>query len=76
MLTLGLLGGFGHFALIKAFEYAPTPVIAPFLFAQLVVAVALGWLVFGQLPDGWSFAGMAVVVASGIYIANHHRRRS
>jgi drug/metabolite transporter (DMT)-like permease len=76
MLTLGLLGGFGHFALIKAFEYAPTPVIAPFLFSQLVVAVALGWLVFDQLPDGWSFAGMAVVVASGIYIANHHRRRS
>ena len=36
---------------------------------------AYGYAVFGQLPDGISFVGMAVIVASGVGLAVHERRR-
>jgi len=35
--------------------------------------MVFGWFVFGDFPDGWSLAGMAIVVASGLYIANRQR---
>ena len=38
-------------------------------------ATAFGYVVFGQLPDGWSAVGMAVIVASGVLLALQERRR-
>lgn len=73
LVCAGLLGGTGHFLLIKAFEQAPASALAPFGYAQLVWAVALGYLVFGDLPDAWALAGMGVIVASGLMVANYER---
>ena len=39
-------------------------------------ATPFGFAFFGQLPDGWSFAGMAVIVASGLALAWQERRRA
>jgi drug/metabolite transporter (DMT)-like permease len=49
-------------------------VVAPFVYTQLVTVTLLGWLVFGQFPDGWALLGMAIVVASGVFVATHQRR--
>ena len=38
-----------------------------------MVVMLFGWLVFGDFPDGWSLVGMAIVVGSGLYIANRQR---
>lgn len=67
--SLGIYGGTGHFLLTRAFRLAPASTLSPFLYVQLIFATALGWLVFGQLPDGWALAGMAVIAASGLWIA-------
>jgi len=72
-LTLGVLATIGHFVLIRAFDYAPATLLAPFVYSQLVWVMLLGWFVFGDFPDGWSMVGMAVIVASGLYIANRQR---
>jgi len=72
--SLGIYGGTGHFLLTRAFRLAPASTLSPFQYVQLVWATLLGWLVFGQLPDGVSFVGMAVIVASGIALALHERR--
>jgi drug/metabolite transporter (DMT)-like permease len=71
---IGVLGGLGHFFLIRAHDYAPTSVLSPFMYAQLLTALALGWLVFGQLPDGVALAGMATISASGLQLILGHRR--
>lgn len=73
-LAMGGLGAGGHFVLIRAFEYAPASVLAPFVYAQLVMVLLLGWLVFDTFPDGPSLAGMAIIVASGIWIGTHQTR--
>jgi drug/metabolite transporter (DMT)-like permease len=71
---LGVLGAAGHFVLIRAFEYAPPSVIAPFVYTQLVTVLVLGYLVFGEFPDGWSLAGMAIIVLSGAWMAARQGR--
>jgi drug/metabolite transporter (DMT)-like permease len=64
----------GHFLLIRAYDYAPTSVLGPFMYAQLLTAMVLGWLVFGQLPDGLAIAGMVTIAASGLLLILSHRR--
>lgn len=73
--SLGIYGGIGHFLLIRAFRLAPASTLTPFTYAQLVWASLLGWLVFGDLPDLPSAAGMAVIAASGLWLALGERRR-
>jgi drug/metabolite transporter (DMT)-like permease len=67
MLTaIGILGAVGHFLLIRAHGLAPATLLAPFGYTQLLVVLALGWVVFGQLPDGIALAGIALVAGSGL----------
>jgi drug/metabolite transporter (DMT)-like permease len=48
-----------------ALGLAAASTLMPFIYAQIAVAAAIGWLVFDHLPDGWSWVGMAVVAACG-----------
>jgi drug/metabolite transporter (DMT)-like permease len=43
-------------------------VIAPFRYSGLLMAVALGWLVWGDVPNGLAWCGIALVVATGLYL--------
>lgn len=76
MFATGLFGGVGHWMLILAHRIAPAAVLAPFIYSQIVWMIALGWLVFGQLPDRWTFAGAGVVIASGLYLLYRERVRA
>jgi drug/metabolite transporter (DMT)-like permease len=67
LLLSGLLGSAGHFAMTRAVEFCPPAVLQPFGYTLLVWAAMLGLLIFGQFPDGWTIAGAAIVVASGLY---------
>ena len=73
LVALGLLATVGHFALIRAFDYGTAMLLSPFVYTQLVWAMLLGLLVFGDFPDAWSLTGMAIIVASGLYLANRQR---
>ena len=76
MVLLGVLGGIGHFALIKAFKAAPASVVAPFGYTHLIWATAFGFVIWGDLPNLATVSGAAVIVASGIYIFHReHLRR-
>jgi len=66
ILSLGLYGGAGHFLLIRAFHVTPASSLSPMLYIQLIWAMLLGWLVFGQFPDLLTVAGMLVIGASGL----------
>jgi drug/metabolite transporter (DMT)-like permease len=72
--SLGLYGGVGHFLLIRAFRLAPASTLTPFTYVQLVWAALLGWLVFDNMPDAVSAAGMTVIAASGLWLALGARR--
>jgi drug/metabolite transporter (DMT)-like permease len=72
----GLLGTIGHFLFILAFQRAPASALSPFTYMQLVWAPRIGWIAFGNFPDAWTLAGMAVIGGSGLLTALHERRRA
>ena len=64
---LGLSGGIGQLFLTASLRFAPVPVVVPFDYAQLIWVVALGWLIWSTQPPATTWAGAAVIVASGLY---------
>ena len=68
MIYSGFMGAAGHFSLIKAFEITPASSLQPFTYALLVFAAIAGWLVFGHIPDGFTFLGAAIITLSGLYV--------
>lgn len=68
MIGLGAVAGAGHFVLILAHARAPAATLAPYIYTQILSMIALGWLVFGQVPSLWTLAGAAIVIASGAYL--------
>jgi len=71
---LGLLGTMGHYFMIKAFEFAPVSLLAPFDYTTLIWATILGFILFGDLPDTWTIAGAIIITSSGLYLMIHERR--
>ena len=71
--SLGVFGGLGHFLLTAAFRHAPASLLAPMNYLQLLWALLLGWLVFGQVPDALGMLGMGIVAVSGVIVALRSR---
>jgi drug/metabolite transporter (DMT)-like permease len=61
---LGLLGGIGHLLLIRAYQLAAASRLAPWMYTQLVLSIALGVVVFGDVPDGLALVGMVIIALS------------
>ncbi len=72
---LGLFGGVGHYLIIRAFQLGPAAVIAPLGYVELIGTSTLGYLIFDNFPDLWTWVGAGVIIASGIYVAFRERRR-
>ena len=49
--------------------------MTPFTYMQLVWATLLGWIFFGNFPDGLTLSGIAIIAGSGLMLALHERRR-
>ncbi len=65
LVLIGLLGSTGHLLLIFALGRAPASTLMPIMYAQIGMAAFIGWLMFGHLPDGWAWVGMAVIAVCG-----------
>jgi drug/metabolite transporter (DMT)-like permease len=66
--SMGALGALGHYCVARALAYAPANIVSPFQYVQLLGAVAVGWAVFGDLPDAFTWLGAAIIMASGLHI--------
>lgn len=73
MSIVGCFGALGHYLFILANRTAPASTIAPFVYVQLLSMTALGYLVFGDLPDIWTLVGAAIIIASGVYLIYRER---
>ena len=74
LMGTGVLGSAGHFLLISGHRLAPAAVLSPFVYTQLIWVVILGYLVFDHVPNGWTMAGAAIVIASGLYLLYRERK--
>ena len=69
----GAASAVAHLMITYALRFAPSATLAPLNYLELASAVALGLLVFGDFPDALTWAGIAVVVGSGLYAVNRER---
>jgi len=72
---LGVFGGVGHYLLALAHRYAPSSVIAPFVYQQVIYMALFGYLVFGDVPGASVGIGALIVIGSGLYLFARERRR-
>ena len=74
LFSLGMFGGFGHYYIVKAFQWGPASVVAPMNYLQLLGAALFSFAVFGEIPAALSWVGAAVIVGSGLYILAAERK--
>lgn len=71
---LGVIATLGHVLITKAYEHGEASLLAPLAFTEIIMATLVGWWFFGDLPDRWTLLGVAILIASAIYISVRERR--
>jgi len=66
--SLGALGAAGHYCVARALSYAPANFVSPFHYWQMVGSVAVGYWLFGDLPDTYTWLGSALIIGAGLYV--------
>lgn len=73
--SVGVLGALGHYCIAIAFGFGPANILSPFQYFQLLASVMVGYVVFDELPDLFTWIGAGVIVSSGIFIGLSQARR-
>ena len=71
---VGFWAALSHICMTYALKFAPTSTLAPLHYLEIVAAVALGYLVFNDFPNAMTWAGIVVIVSSGLYISHREHR--
>lgn len=74
MAALGAIATTGHLFVVHAFRRAAPAILAPFQYLEIISATVLGLMVFGDFPDAATWLGVAIIVASGLYVFHRERR--
>lgn len=70
---VGFWAAVSHMCMTQALAWTPAATLAPLHYFEIVVAVLLGYLIFGDLPNGLTIAGIVIIVGSGLYIIHRER---
>ena len=68
VVALGVISGYGHLLVVKAFQAAPVSLLAPFHYFEIITGTALGFLVFNEFPAPSKWLGIAIIVGSGLFM--------
>jgi drug/metabolite transporter (DMT)-like permease len=66
--SLGIASLCALFCVVRSLKLASASVVVPYQYTLLIWAVLFGWAAFGELPDAYTLAGAAIIVAAGLYI--------
>ena len=70
---VGFWAAVSHMAMTYALKFAPSATLAPLHYSEIVTAVILGFLIFGDFPNRLTWVGIAIIVCSGLYIIHRER---
>lgn len=75
LLLAGLAAAGGQFSITSAYCYAPAKELSVYDYSQVVFSAFFGWIVFGQIPDGYSWLGYVVICGTAIFMYLYLRRK-
>lgn len=70
---VGFWAAVSHMCMTLALKFAPASTLAPIHYLEIVTAVILGYMIFGDFPNALTWAGIAIIVGSGLYIIQRER---
>lgn len=74
LVTCGIIGGVAQIMLTSAYRYADASLVAPFDYGSMLMALAIGWFVFGEGASPRMLVGAAVIIAAGVAIIWRERQ--
>lgn len=74
LVLAGLLGGLGQIFLTSSYRFADASVVAPFDYASILLAIGIGYFIFGEVPTGTMLSGASLVILAGIVIILRERQ--
>ncbi|MGK7753023.1 MULTISPECIES: DMT family transporter [unclassified Roseovarius] len=74
LVLAGLIGGLAQIFLTSAYRFADASVIAPFDYASMLFAIAIGYVIFDEVPTAQMLTGAALIVLAGIIIILRERQ--
>lgn len=69
LIGISLVGGIGQLFLTSSLKWGPVSLVIPMDYSMIIWTAAMGWLIWGHWPPAVTWAGAAIVAASGLYIA-------
>jgi drug/metabolite transporter (DMT)-like permease len=72
---IGVSASFAQWFIFMGTVKAGAGQVAPMTYGQLLMAVTLGWVFFGEAPDGLAMLGAAIIIAAGLYLWRANSRR-
>ncbi len=70
---VGAASALAHLMMTYALRFAPSATLAPLHYLEIISAAILGLLVFQDFPNSLTWAGIAIIVSSGLYIIHRER---
>lgn len=74
LVALGILGSLGQYFIMRAYRVAEATAVDPMDYGRLILAAAVGVLVFGETLESHTLAGAAIIAASTFYIARREAK--
>ena len=76
LFLIGFIATVGHYLIVRAYDHAEASLLAPLAYTEMVMATFAGWWFFGDFPDGWTFVGVAILIACATYISVRERTKN
>lgn len=76
LLLAGLFAAGGQFSITAAYTYAPARKISIFDYSQIIFATLLGFLLFGEIPDAYSFVGYTLIILASLGMFLYNRKHA
>ena len=74
LVSAGICGGIAQILMTEAYRYAEASTVAPFEYTSLMLAIAVGYVAFGDVPTIHMLIGGAIVIGAGIFIVWREQR--
>ena len=68
LIASGLFGGIGQIFLTSSYRFADASLVAPFDYTSMLLALAIGYFVFDEVPTGTMLLGAGIVISAGVLI--------